>query len=114
MSCPSGIILLGERSIVGSTDGKGLATRPSQMNPVLLKGGNWNFTISSTYSLPADCAQGPFGFRCGSGPQQSLHFDSGLVHLDSANPNSGLLGIFLHGSRDGLGGNTVNAGGIPR
>ena len=27
MSCPSGIILLGERSIVGSTDSKGAATR---------------------------------------------------------------------------------------
>jgi len=88
-------------------------------------GGNANFQIDENTwaeeSSSDGCSSeiGP-GIRCGFAP--SLHFESGLdslgnmiywVHMDTANPATGLLGLVIHGFVDFFLGNTVFSSGVP-
>jgi RHS repeat-associated protein len=90
-----------------------------------VKGGNANFQIDENTWAEKSTADGcssdvGTGIRCGFAP--SLHFESGLdpsgnmiywIHMDTANPSTGLLGLVIHGFVDGFLGNTVLSSGVP-
>lgn len=89
------------RNVYLNPDGS-LKDPNGRQNP-FRQGGNWNFW--TTINLGCD--------RCGSIP--SLHFKSGFVHLDTANPFWGYgIGGAIHGVGDGFLGNTFLATGIRR
>ncbi len=99
-----------------------LGVDPSKLTPLGLQGGNADFSISeqtgNTFITDdSTCASGSVGIRCAD---DNLHFtqlygDDGQpsgysVHMDSADPYSGLWGAIVHLGVDVIGGNVIFLG----
>jgi hypothetical protein len=96
-----------------------LGVDPSRLASLGLRGGNANFQIDAALlqsftSADPTCQNGIFGTRCSD---FNLHFGitDGVnwVHMDSADPYTGPLGVLEHLGKDALGGNTIWQAGVP-
>ena len=98
---------------------------PSALTPLGLRGGNANFAISQDLWNEIDSsmgcsAPGAFGIRCDDGihlsdPATDFQYGQGVlwVHMDSANPYSGIGGKLAHFGLDFILGSWIWDSGVP-